>query len=206
VNYHPFDGDGMLHSVRFSGGKASYRNRFVRTRGFEEEQKAGRALWAGIHEPLLTGKPGTFASEKPGWGALEGALGLLRLKDTASTDVVVHAGRIIPTWYLCGEAYAVNLQTLQTEGVHEWSPLEGVSAHPKVDEETGELLFFNYNKKGMHYGVVDKTNTLVHYVDIPIEGTINTPHDMAFSKVHIIHTPAPAEPNTPAPPQHTRAR
>ena len=24
VNYHPFDGDGMLHMIRFKDGKASY--------------------------------------------------------------------------------------------------------------------------------------------------------------------------------------
>src|SRR5262245_40032425 len=29
--YHWFDGDGMLHGVRVRRGKASYRNRYVRT-------------------------------------------------------------------------------------------------------------------------------------------------------------------------------
>lgn len=111
---------------------------------------------AGLHEPLLSGEgPGSIKSELPGWGALEGAIGgMVRLKDTASTDCVVHAGRILPSWYLCGEAYAVNLETLETEGIHDWSPKEGVSAHCKVDEETGEMLFFNYQRSGMHYGIV----------------------------------------------------
>jgi carotenoid cleavage dioxygenase len=125
VNYHPFDGDGMLHAIRFKDGQATYVNRFVRTKAFEAEQKAGRALWAGLHEPLLS--KGRIQSELPGWGALEGAVGgMIRVKDTASTDVVVHAGRILPTWYLCGEAYAVNLDTLETEGVHPWSPPDGI--------------------------------------------------------------------------------
>ena len=39
--YHPFDGDGMLHMLRFHDGRAEYRNRFVRTVGFEAEQEAG---------------------------------------------------------------------------------------------------------------------------------------------------------------------
>jgi carotenoid cleavage dioxygenase-like enzyme len=47
-NYHPFDGDAMLHTMTFRDGKASYKNRFVRTRGFVAEQEAGEALWAGI--------------------------------------------------------------------------------------------------------------------------------------------------------------
>ena len=38
--YHPFDGDGMLHIVGFRDGKAFYRNRFVRTDGFAEENAA----------------------------------------------------------------------------------------------------------------------------------------------------------------------
>ena len=29
--YHPFDGDGMVHGVYFSGGGVSYRNRYVQT-------------------------------------------------------------------------------------------------------------------------------------------------------------------------------
>ncbi len=46
--YHPFDGDGMLHLLRFGGGTAEYRNRFVRTAGFEAEQAEARSLWAGM--------------------------------------------------------------------------------------------------------------------------------------------------------------
>jgi carotenoid cleavage dioxygenase len=39
--YHPFDGDGMIHAISFADGKAAYRNRFVRTKGFVAEQVAG---------------------------------------------------------------------------------------------------------------------------------------------------------------------
>ncbi len=48
--YHPFDGDGMLHSMRFAGGEVGYRNRFVRTDGFLAEREAGESLWAGMAE------------------------------------------------------------------------------------------------------------------------------------------------------------
>src|SRR5512146_3255796 len=49
--YHWFDGDGMLHGVRVREGRASYRNRYVRTQGWQEEHEAGKALWTGMSEP-----------------------------------------------------------------------------------------------------------------------------------------------------------
>lgn len=168
--FHPFDGDGMIHQIDFQGGRASYRNRFVRTRGFEAEQEAGGSLWGG----LMDG-PGT--SLRPGFGAHGG------LKDTASTDIVVHGGKALTTFYQCGEAYALDPETLEQLGVAPWAPLDGVSAHAKVDERTGELMFFNYSKYPpyMHYGVVDRHGKVVHYTPIPLPGP-RLPHDMAFSE------------------------
>lgn len=168
--HHPFDGDAMIHAVRFSGGRASYRNRFVRTHCFEAEQIAGHSLWGGLMDP-----PGT--SRRPGFGAHGG------LKDTGSTDIVVHAGVAYATFYQCGEAWMVDPVTLETLGKAPWGPLDGVSAHPKVDEETGELMFFNYSKHApfMHYGIVDRAGRLVHYVPVPLPGP-RLPHDMAITK------------------------
>ena len=39
--YHWFDGDGMLHAVRFANGKAQYQNRWVMTDSLQEELSAG---------------------------------------------------------------------------------------------------------------------------------------------------------------------
>ena len=83
--YHPFDGDGMLHAIRFAGGKARYRNRMIRTAGLAAELAAGEPLWAGIIEAPASSK------RADGWGARG------RMKDAASTDVVVHAGRALAT-------------------------------------------------------------------------------------------------------------
>ena len=167
--YHPFDGDGMIHMISFKDGHADYRNRFVRTRGFEAEQEAGQALWGGLMD-------GPDVSLRPGFGAHGG------LKDASSTDVVVHGGKIVSTFYQCGEAYWLDPETLEQGGVASWGPLDGVSAHTKIDEATGELLFFNYSKHApyMHYGVVDRTGKLVHYVPVPLPGP-RLPHDMVFT-------------------------
>ena len=172
--YHPFDGDGMVHSMRFHNGTATYRNRFVRTRGFIAEQEAGHALWAGLMEDPRKGL-------RPG-GCAQGGL-----KDSSSTDVVVHAGQILSTFYQCGEGYRLDPYTLEQNGCASWVPIDGISAHTKVDEATGELLFFNYSKHPpyMHYGVVDKSDRLVHMIPVPLPGP-RLPHDMAFTENYAI--------------------
>lgn len=172
--YHPFDGDGMLHALCLRDGKASYRNRFVRTKGLMAELEAGRRLWAGLMEPPRL-------SERHGWGAHGG------IKDASSTDVVVHAGRALTSYYQCGEGYRLDPHTLEQEGIPPWSPPDGISAHNKVDEATGELLFFNYSTQApyMHYGVVDRHDRLVHYVPVPLPGP-RLPHDMAFTERYAI--------------------
>lgn len=177
--YHPFDGDGMIHSLRLSGGKAHYRNRFVRTEGFEAEQEAGEPLWVGI-----MGKPSD--SKRPGWGA-HGSV-----KDSSSTDVVVHAGKILSTFYQCGEGYQLDPETLETLGTADWVPEDGISAHPKVDEKTGELLFFNYSTKApyLHYGVVGPDDQLKHFIPVELPGA-RLPHDMAFSENYAIFNDCP---------------
>lgn len=177
--YHPFDGDGMLHVVGFRDGQAFYRNRFVKTEGFLAEYEAGGPLWPGLAEPVQ------FAKREKGWGARE------LMKDASSTDVIVHRGIALTSFYQCGDLYRVDPYSGDTLGTESWNggfPVDwGVSAHPKVDNRTGELLFFNYSKQDpyMRYGVVDENNDLAHYVDIPLPGP-RLPHDMAFTENYAI--------------------
>lgn len=178
--YHPFDGDAMIHQLDFRRGQISYRNRFVRTRCLEAEQEANGSLWGGLMDP-----PGT--SLRPGFGA-HGSL-----KDSSSTDIITHNGVAISTFYQCGEAYCLDPETLETLGVASWAPLDGVSAHCKVDPRTGELMFFNYSKHApyMHYGVVDRKGRLATYQPIALPGP-RLPHDMAVSARHSILNDLPA--------------
>ena len=186
--YHPFDGDGMLHAMSFlagdgNAGRAVYRNRFVRTEGLLAENEAGRALWAGLAEPPER------SLRQDGWGART------RMKDASSTDIVVHAGIAKSSFYQCGDLYLHDPVTLADLGRESWGgcfPAEGVSAHTKVDEHTGEMLFFNYSTEApyMHYGVVDASNTLVHYTPVPLPGP-RLPHDMAFTEHYAILNDCP---------------
>ncbi|GAB90770.1 carotenoid oxygenase family protein [Gordonia rhizosphera] len=178
-HYHPFDGDGMVHVVGFRDGKAFYRNRFVRTDGLVAETEAQQSLWAGIAEMPYVAK------REDGWGARR------LMKDASSTDVIVHRGVALTTFYQCGDLYRLDPYSAMTLGKESWNgafPARwGVSAHPKVDDATGEMLFFNYAKDApyLHYGVVDENNDLVHYVDIPLPGP-RLPHDMAFTENYAI--------------------
>ena len=177
--YHPFDGDGMLHIVGFRDGKAFYRNRFVRTDGFTEENSEGGPLWPGIAEPV------ELARRDYGWGART------LMKDASSTDVVVHRGTALTSHYQCGDLYRMDPYSGAALGKEDWHgtfPSDwGVSAHPKVDDRTGELLYFSYRKDApyMRCGVVSEAGEVVHRVDVPLPGP-RLPHDMAFTENYVI--------------------
>ncbi len=110
-------------------------------------------LWPGLAEPVQ------LAKREEGWGART------RMKDASSTDVIVHRGIALTSFYQCGDLYRVDPYSATTLGKETWAgdfPVDwGVSAHPKVDSKTGELLFFNYSKQApyMHYGVVDEATS-----------------------------------------------
>ena len=171
--YHPFDGDGMLHSISFDNGLCEYRNRFIPTDGLSAENIEGKPLWAGLRE-------------RPEKSLREGHGARTRLKDSSSTDVVVHGGVASTSFYQCGDIYDLDPKTLAPLGKATWTDGVtegwGVSAHTKVDEATGEMLFFNYSTQApyMHYGVVNKKRELVHYIPIELPGP-RLPHDMAFT-------------------------
>ncbi len=170
--YHWFDGDGMVHAVYFRDGKASYRSRLVPTTGLHEEAQAGRALWNGIMGPL----------NEEGMD--------LRAKDTANTDVVWHGGKLYALWYLCGEPYTLDPLTLEPTGVDDFGGKRRttVSAHPKVDERTGEMVWFtldDFEPPYMTYGVCDRDGKLVHQVPIDLPGA-RASHDITITRNYSI--------------------
>ena len=60
---HWFVGDGMLHAFHLENGRASYRNRWVRTPKWLAEHDAGRALFGGFGRKL----PGAPAGDHRRW-------------------------------------------------------------------------------------------------------------------------------------------
>ncbi|MDV6378722.1 carotenoid oxygenase family protein [Sporosarcina sp. GW1-11] len=174
--YHPFDGDGMLHAVHFEDGKATYRNRFVRTTGFLAEEAAGKSLWSGILEPHLT--------TRQGWGSMG------TMKDNAGTDVIAHGGKLLASMSQCSEINRMDPVTLEMLEPDSWNTTlapQGICSHFKVDNDTGELMFFNFSETYpyMNYGVVGPDSELKHYVPIDLPG-VRWPHDLGVTKNYSI--------------------
>lgn len=160
--YHWFDGDGMVHGIRFEGGSARYSARYIQTPYFKAEQEAGEAIWTGILEPPRH-------RDRP------------PLKDTANTDLTWHNGSLVASWWLSGtpQLLSAELDSMGAAPFTSQLPRGAtVAAHPKVDPDTGEMMFFGFNlfKQPYYgYGVVGPTGELTSY--LPVE----LPHP------HILH-------------------
>lgn len=135
---HPFDGDGMINSVAFKGGKAFYRNRFVRTEGYIAEQKSGKPEYRGV-----------FGTQKPG-GWMANAFDV-KLKNIANTHVVYWGGKLLALWE-AAEPHRLDPTTLETLGIDRLEGLlkkgEAFAAHPKFDPDcNGEARLVNFGVK-----------------------------------------------------------
>jgi carotenoid cleavage dioxygenase len=130
MQHHWFTGDGMLHAFTLQNGRASYRNRWVRTGKFEAEAVAGRPLTSGYSS--APGADGDFPDE-----------------GVANTNVIWHAGRLLA---LEEGHLPIELDpaALATRGVQRFAGnLQGpFTAHPKIDPLTGELCFFGCSADG----------------------------------------------------------
>jgi carotenoid cleavage dioxygenase len=169
--YHWFDGDGMVHAVYFQDGKASYRSRWVRTETLAREMKAGRAIWPGIMGPFDFDVPGHY------------------LKDTANTDLICHNGHLLALWYLAGSAYRLDPLTLDDRRREDFGGKlrTTMSAHPKADPRTGDLVYFTYGDEPpfMTYGVASAQGELVHEIPIDLPGP-RSPHDLTITEHYTI--------------------
>jgi len=167
--HHWFDGDGMIHGIWFENGEARYRNRYIGTQDFKANGSGARP---GIFEQSV---------DTPGRK--------VHYKDTANTDLVFHNGNLLALWYISGQPVAVDAQTLETIRTETFGgKLPGnVSAHSKVDPETGELVFFDYAlyEPKMWTGTVSAAGELTHFQEIDVPG-LRLPHDMGLTENYVI--------------------
>lgn len=180
TRYHLFDGDGMLHGLTFDGeGGASYANRWIRSKGLESEQEAGHALFGGISEFRLP-PDDVFARVGP-------------MKNTANTHVVRHAGRILALLEACAPTEVA--ADLGTVGEYDFGgSLQGpMTAHPKIDPNTGEMVFFGASPFApflrVHSAAADGTLTWSTEVDLPAAVMM---HDFVITETKVVIFDLPA--------------
>ncbi|MFJ4680449.1 MULTISPECIES: carotenoid oxygenase family protein [unclassified Kitasatospora] len=180
---YPIDGDGMLHGVRLSGGRARYRNRFVRTPALAAEERAGRALWGGLESMVLP------SAEQVG-PELAGTF-----RDLPDVNVVRHGGRLLA---LAESArpfrIGPGLATLGPEDFDGALPA-GITAHPKTDPLTGEMVVFCYALEPPYltWATIGRDGTVTNG-PTPIDG-VDRPvmiHDMALTGRYAVLVLAPA--------------
>jgi carotenoid cleavage dioxygenase len=150
-NYHWFDGDGMLHGVEIEAGKASYRNRYIRTAGLADEEKAGHAIYGGLLDPPAAAD------------YLRGPNNLF--KNAANTALAWHQDKLLALWE-AGLPHQIRIPSLETVGIDSLAGQlhQPFTAHPKIDPTTGEMRFFGYGVFGSQvaYGIVDKAGQVIH--------------------------------------------
>jgi carotenoid cleavage dioxygenase-like enzyme len=165
------DGDGMVTALRVANGEASVKSRWVRNQRFELERAAGRALFGSYRNP---------------YSDLPEAKGCDR---TLSNTAVLWHGKRFLTLKEDGLPYEMDPITLDTRGRHNFAgkvTSKTMIAHPKVDPETGELIFIGTAAKGettrdVASYVADSQGRITHemWFEAPYGGIV---HDMAATK------------------------
>jgi carotenoid cleavage dioxygenase-like enzyme len=162
---HWFGGDGMIHGVRLSGGRAEwYRNRYVQT-------------------SRLRGDDRPMVSED---GVVDHTVG------ASNTNVMSHAGRIFA---LVETSFPVELsRELDTIGPADFDGklASSFTAHPKICGKTGEMLAFGYGftPPFLRYYRFSPDGQLLQNEAIEVPGPTMI-HDFGVSENHVVFMDLP---------------
>ncbi len=153
---HFFGGDGMMHGVRLAGGQAKW----YRNRY--------------IDTPAYRKEVGKFS---PPTGE----------NTTSAVSLIYHGGELMSLGEV-GYPYLINPDDLSTKGVFNYDgKLTGnMTAHPRIDPVTGELLFFGYNVVSPYltYMRADAAGNMLQVEPIELTGP-SMIHDFAVTDNYV---------------------
>lgn len=164
---HWFLGNGMVHGVRLKNGKALwYRNRYVVT-------------------PQLDPVP------MPDAGSSVGPPGPT---DTASNvSVIAHAGKLLALGEV-GLPFELRTEDLSTVGPYDFDGklTTWMTAHPKLDPVTGEMLMFGYGAVPPYltYHRVDASGSLTRSEVIDLPAAVMM-HDFQITRTKVVFMDLP---------------
>jgi carotenoid cleavage dioxygenase-like enzyme len=170
--YHWFSGDGMIHGFFVADGKVGYRNRYVRTPKWKTENAAGKAMYGVFGNPM-TSDPSVVGTDT----------------GVANTNILWHAGKLLA---LEEGHKPVEMDPVSLETIGYVDQYRGrVTAHPKIDPETGEMVWFGYSvgempfTKTVSYGVTDAAGKVVRRDDFeaPFSSMV---HDFLVTRSHAL--------------------
>lgn len=190
--YHLFDGDGMLHSIRISQGRAVLCSRYVKTYKYTVERDAGFPLLPNVFSSFngLTASAtrGAISAARVFSGLYNPANGI----GNANTSLAFFGDRL----YALGESdlpYAVRVTSdgdIETLGRKDFDGklFMSMTAHPKIDPDTGETFAFRYGPVPpfLTYFRFDPNGT--KQPDVPVF-SLTSPsllHDFAITKKYAV--------------------
>ncbi|KAK1305619.1 hypothetical protein QJS10_CPA10g01246 [Acorus calamus] len=190
--HHLFDGDGMLHCLRISRGRASLCSRYVRTYKYNLEHEAGSPLVPNFFSGIR-GVAGIARAAVSITRALTGQVDPRNGFGLANTSLAFFGGRL----FALGESdlpYAIHLSPddgdITTIGRCDFDKTLsfGMTAHPKTDPDTGETFAFRYTfvRPFLTYFMFDADGTKLP--DVPIT-SLTRPlflHDFAITKKYAL--------------------
>ena len=175
--YHWFDGDGMVQSFRLNDGRASYRNRYVKSDGPARRDEGGQGH---LRRPL------SKSGEIPP--------GLPPMKNAANTNIVGYANRLLAL-FEAGLPHELDTATLETKGFFDFAGKLGgpMTAHPKFDPVSGELLFFGYQPfpPYLTYYRADRAGNLVESRPIDSDSPVMM-HDFVATDDYVVFFVCPS--------------
>jgi carotenoid cleavage dioxygenase len=128
-----FNGDGHVSAFRFANGSVDFKARYIKTDRLMTERRHRRRLW-GVYRNHFTDDPLVAEVDR---GA-------------ANTHLYWHGGKLL---VLKEDAlpYHIDPVTLETYGVWDfhgkWTATS-MSAHPKIDPVSGEMIAYSYQARG----------------------------------------------------------